>query len=456
MKKILWTLNVNGYAPEITALTYPLLERYAEKCGAEFRIITERKFPEWPVTYEKMQIHQLAQEHGADWSLYVDSDAIVHPDMFDVTNHLPLDTVAHNGKDMASIRWKFDQYFKRDGRFAGSCNWFTVASSWCLDLWRPLDDLTPEQVIANIYPRMNELAPFVRRCINRQCGYEVSTHEAAGQLGTCTKCGHITQKMPKPVIPAEHLADDYALSRNIARFGLKLTTVEEIKQERKEIAIYLWHMYTLTLEEKLQQIKEVLRAWGIDHLVGLKSYDVSRALAIPGWMTEAELRWLAEQADSHDSIVEMGSCYGRSTRALADYCSGELIAVDDWKGPRDVDIPAPEREQIYDKFNRNLSDTKAELRTVKANFNDLGMWKSKNLPKSVSMVFLDGDHEFLSVRRDLKFAISLLKPGGLLCGHDYDQPGVRRAVEELVGEVKTVAGTTLWYTRTAKAEEKTA
>ena len=62
LKKTVFTLNIDGYAPEVTELTYPLMKHYAAKIGADFHIIKERKFPDWPPVYEKMQIYQLAQE----------------------------------------------------------------------------------------------------------------------------------------------------------------------------------------------------------------------------------------------------------------------------------------------------------------------------------------------------------------------------------------------------------
>jgi O-methyltransferase len=120
--KGIYTLNIANYAPEITALTYPLIERYAEKIGADFYVIDERQYPGWPVVYEKLQIHRLAREHGREWILYFDSDALVHPDLFDVTEHLPKDTVMHNGVDLAGNRWaQYDRFFRRDGRHIGSC-----------------------------------------------------------------------------------------------------------------------------------------------------------------------------------------------------------------------------------------------------------------------------------------------------------------------------------------------
>ena len=109
----------NNYAPEITELTYPLIKHYAEKIGADFYTITERKFPNMPPVYEKMQIYDLGKKMENDWNIYIDSDALVHPDFFDVTNFIKKDTVVHNGADMANNRWRYDKYFIRDGRNIG-------------------------------------------------------------------------------------------------------------------------------------------------------------------------------------------------------------------------------------------------------------------------------------------------------------------------------------------------
>ena len=52
-------------------------------------------------------------------------------------------------------------------------------------------------------------------------------------------------------------------------------------------------------------------------------------------------------------------------------------------------------------------------------------------------VFVDGDHTYGAVKRDIELWWPLVNAGGLLCGHDIDHPrdlrgvwGVRRAVEE--------------------------
>lgn len=224
MKKTVWTLNVGGnYAPEITANTYPLLRHYADKIGADFHIITERKFPDFPIVYEKLQIFELGRD--TDWNIYIDSDALVHPDMFDVTEHLHKDTVLHNGNDMAGNRWRYDRFFRRDGRHIGSCNWFTIGSDWCIDLWKPLDDISLATAVGNI---------------------SLTQHEKnSGSM------------------QADHLIDDYTLSRNIAKYGLKFDTLTNIQQRGNDRGEYLWHIYTVSIDEKVSKMKEILARWNI-------------------------------------------------------------------------------------------------------------------------------------------------------------------------------------------------
>ena len=231
-KKIIWTLDIDNYAPEIKRLTRPLLEVYAHKIGANIHDITERHFPGWPTTYNKLAIWELAKQYSADWHLYIDSDVLVYPDQYDITEFLPADTVAHNGHDFTGTRWKSDDYFRRDGRNISSANWLAVASRMCLDLWHPIDDLTPEQALANIFPTAKEL----------------SYRNADGS----------------PRCSAEHLIDDYALSRNIARFGLKFTTIVEMNQKLGlGNSAYFFHNYTWSNEEKVAGLRKVLEEWNI-------------------------------------------------------------------------------------------------------------------------------------------------------------------------------------------------
>lgn len=169
---------------------------------------------------------------------------------------------------------------------------------------------------------------------------------------------------------------------------------------------------------------------------------IERALEIPGWMTPAELRWLAGQAAGHRCIVEVGCWRGRSTRALADNTLGVVWAVDDWQGAGwdyDEDLRNV-RRQFYRRM-RDLID--AGRVAVLELSSEEATHAMRSAP--VDMVFLDGNHRYEAVRRDLELWAPLLQPGGLLCGHDYGaHPGVRQAVDEVVGDVVQVPGTSIW------------
>ena len=228
LKKTIYTLVVDDYAPQITDLTFPLMAAYANKIGAAFQVIRERRFPgPWPVTIEKFQVPHLARENGDDWSLFIDADTLINPEFFDVTEHIPRDTVAHNGKDMATIRWNYDEYFRRDGRHIGSCTWFVLASSWTVeDLWH-FPGLSYGETLERIHITVQE-------------------HNS----GNCR---------------AEHLIDDYTLSRNIARFGLKTDTITDLcgrfgwkDGAGRPINPHLWHKYSMPLEEKVRHMLSVL------------------------------------------------------------------------------------------------------------------------------------------------------------------------------------------------------
>ncbi len=241
IRKVVYTLDINNYQPAIKALTFPLMQRFADKIGAEFHPITERKFPGWPIVYEKLQIFELGKNGAAcltggridrfeppDWNIFFDADALISPEMFDPTDHLSKDTVLFNGKDMSGVRWKADQYFRRDGRWCGACNWFACASDWCLDLWRPLDDLTLKEAVANINITIGE-------------------HKSG-------------------LFRDNHLIDDYTLSRNIARFGLKHDTLIDLcgrmgwrnPHTGQPVSPYLFHLYAIDETEKINRM--------LDHL----------------------------------------------------------------------------------------------------------------------------------------------------------------------------------------------
>ena len=173
--------------------------------------------------------------------------------------------------------------------------------------------------------------------------------------------------------------------------------------------------------------------------------DLTKALAIEGFMNPPELEWLAQQAQTHKRIAEVGSYYGRSTRALCDHAIGEVHSFDDFFGPRDLAMDYRKRMAIFDTFTKNMTEHIDSGKLI-IHDEDHDLVQPEGL---FDMIFIDGSHEYFDFKRDLEKWIPFLDTGGLLSGHDYDlsYPGILQALFETLGPncIGVAPNTTIWY-----------
>ena len=186
---------------------------------------------------------------------------------------------------------------------------------------------------------------------------------------------------------------------------------------------------------------------------------VAIAEQVPGWMSRAELHWLAERAAEvppGGTWLEIGVMVGRSwlcqAHALPAGC--RLAAVDIGLGTN------RQNEETFRKghwqwdgewtWQRTLSLVERhDLRWLAVRDTAL---QAADLfaPSSLDAVFIDACHTLEGTRSQIHLYREKLKPGGLLCGHDYDRvnwPDVVQAVEELIPDFQHVDGTSLWWCR---------
>ena len=219
MRKLIHVVNINDFFPELFALTYPTIRSYAERNGYMINMITERKFPDYPINYEKMQVYGDGKD--AEVNILCDADMLIHPQFPDVTEFLKRDSIAFN--DNYNISWKYHvdriRYFMRDGRDVGIATNFVVSSDWTHDVWEPLS--LSQKDIEDLAKKEN-----------------TDTGGADGRGWG-------------------HYADEFALSYNMAKYGLKYTGVTWEDWMRP----WLIHTGTGDKNEALQIARQTLEKW---------------------------------------------------------------------------------------------------------------------------------------------------------------------------------------------------
>jgi|TARA_Y100000748_G_scaffold286994_1_gene270744 hypothetical protein len=219
MRKLIHVVNINDFFPELFALTYPTIRSYAERNGYMINMITERKFPDYPINYEKMQVYEDGKD--AEVNILCDADMLIHPQFPDVTEFLKRDSIAFN--DNYNISWKYHvdriRYFMRDGRDVGIATNFVVSSDWTHDVWEPLS--LSQKDIEDLAKKEN-----------------TDTGGADGRGWG-------------------HYADEFALSYNMAKYGLKYTGVTWEDWMRP----WLIHTGTGDKNEALQIARQTLEKW---------------------------------------------------------------------------------------------------------------------------------------------------------------------------------------------------
>ncbi len=189
--------------------------------------------------------------------------------------------------------------------------------------------------------------------------------------------------------------------------------------------------------------------------------NIDNAVQVQGWMAYIELEWLATQAEKRTHILEVGSWMGRSTRALADNTRGVVYAVDPWSIEQQThpDLIAAQqgkpKDWLFQQFCENMKDFNvldpAKRTVIPVRLTSLEAAKSfkqslraDGTPFAFDMIFIDGSHDYVDVKADIEAWLPLLAEGGVICGHDYwQEEGVTRAVDELIGAVETVRA--IWF-----------
>ena len=157
------------------------------------------------------------------------------------------------------------------------------------------------------------------------------------------------------------------------------------------------------------------------------------------------------QQNEYKIGAEIGVARGNTTWRLLRYCpSLYLYAVDLWGYVPEVFTEYS--QGIYADWDFSLEKRKFDQQTapyvdrlhvMRGISWDMAMYVQE---EELDFVFIDADHGYESVLKDIKAWTPKLKPGGVLSGHDSDLPTVRQALDELLDSSwLRFAGDKVWY-----------
>ncbi len=170
-----------------------------------------------------------------------------------------------------------------------------------------------------------------------------------------------------------------------------------------------------------------------------------------------------EQRESYQNwvMLEIGSYMGESTQIFASsgLFRGGIVCVDKWSGDpvwEKGDQRAPihdwendliDWDTVKNEFSRNTRFFPNVHEILPIRGDSHGDFTSFNPDLRFDFIYIDGDHTYDSVIKDIKKSLTLLKEGGIISGHDYDTeawPEVVKAVNETIGEPDKVFMDSSW------------
>jgi predicted O-methyltransferase YrrM len=154
-----------------------------------------------------------------------------------------------------------------------------------------------------------------------------------------------------------------------------------------------------------------------------------------GWLSkqdEAELRRLA----TGKTVLELGAWHGRSTVVLSDVAK-YVVSVDRHEGIAGTDDSDSLPEYLeHVRPLRNVALVVAHFQDFVPLLSPFGAF---------GLAFIDGDHDYRAVLRDIALALHVDPP--VVAMHDYDYDEVRQAATEVFGKPHAVKGSVASFRR---------
>jgi hypothetical protein len=164
---------------------------------------------------------------------------------------------------------------------------------------------------------------------------------------------------------------------------------------------------------------------------------------IQGWFDYESIFNLAiNSCPENSKIVELGCWKGKSScyllvEAFNSNKKFDIYFIDTWAGskphldPNDKACYEPglaeDEDFVYKIFCNNVNDVNYPKTIIRSDTFDAVREFENN---SIQFLFIDTEHEYEHVNKELHMWYPKVQSGGLICGHDYFWEPVKKAVDE--------------------------
>lgn len=155
------------------------------------------------------------------------------------------------------------------------------------------------------------------------------------------------------------------------------------------------------------------------------------------------------------TMIEIGSYMGESTMMLAS-CKlfKKIYAIDPHHGTEKFnELFGYDWELVKKEFKINTRYFDNITLISDFSYNVIDMFENE----SIDFIYIDADHEYDSVKRDIELYLPKLKKDGIIGGHDYSNDaweGVFHAVNDILGKPDYIFEDSSWFKLKPKQKSK--
>ena len=163
--------------------------------------------------------------------------------------------------------------------------------------------------------------------------------------------------------------------------------------------------------------------------------------------------FLPDILEPESTMIEIGSYMGESTLLFASTgLFNKVYAIDPFEIGEEFNTFLEQDSVKLDYPVTGFIEKEFKTNTRYFNFIEHLNEYSYNVAdsfnnRSIDFIYIDGDHSYDSVKKDLELYLPKMKEGGVIAGHDYTNlrwPGVVQAVDEAIGKPDHTFDDTSW------------